>query len=611
MRRITILSLCAALAPSLAGDQPVPRFTDPERRSKLAAAFPEIEKLFEDYRRERRIPGLVFGVVIDGEPALIRCLGVRNRESNGPVTPDTVFRIASMTKSFTAAAVLKLRDEGKLSLDDPVSRWIPEAGRLRYPTGDTAPLRVRQLLTHSCGFPEDNPWGDRQLDASDAALTSWLKAGIPFSTPPGTAYEYSNYGFALAGRVISKASGTSYREYLEKRILAPLGMTASTLEPAAVPSSALATGYERREGEYFVIPMLGHGSFGAMGGLLTSARDLARYVAWQLDAWPPRGGEDGGPLRRSSRREMQQAWQAVGLTATRSAPGGELRAAAAGYGYGLAVNRDCRFDHIVRHGGGLPGFGSHMMWLPEYGVGMFAMANLTYSGPSAPMERAFDALRRTGGLQPRRLPPSPALLSARDAIARLWQRWDDVEAKQIAADDLFQDRSAGDRRKEVERLREELGSCRAEDTLEPGNLLRGRFRMTCDRGFADVSFTLAPTMPPKVQFLEFTMARRPGEDMARAAATVASLAGSFSRDRLAAAASPSLDQEALARSLAAVGAHYGACRVAETVSGDGRRAGRFRLHCDRASLDVLLRLDEQGRLREAAFPMPAGDRCAP
>src|SRR5207247_8151939 len=99
--------------------------------------------------------------------------------SNAPVAAGTVFRIASMTKSFTALAILKLRDEGKLSLEDPVSKWLPEFARMELPTHDTAPLRIRQLLSHSAGFPEDNPWGDQQLSASEADLTRWLGLGIP------------------------------------------------------------------------------------------------------------------------------------------------------------------------------------------------------------------------------------------------------------------------------------------------------------------------------------------------------------------------------------------------------------------------------------------------
>src|SRR5215217_9502560 len=145
------------------GAVPPPQFTDPQRKQKLAAAFPEIERLFKNYMERQQAPGAVLGVIVDGELVWVKAAGVREKTNDAPVTPETVFRIASMTKSFTAMAILKLRDEGKLSLEDPVSRYVPELANLPYPTSDSQVLTIRHLLTHSEGFPEDNPWGDRQL----------------------------------------------------------------------------------------------------------------------------------------------------------------------------------------------------------------------------------------------------------------------------------------------------------------------------------------------------------------------------------------------------------------------------------------------------------------
>lgn len=477
--------------------QEPPRFTDPDRRAKLETAFPKIDRIFEEFQRRRSAPGLVYGVVIDGQLAHVKAMGVRNRATGEPVTADTVFRIASMTKSFTALAVLKLRDEGRLSLNDPVSGWIPEIAKLRYPTRDSPPIRVRDLLTHTAGFPEDNPWGDRQLAISEATFTDWLRKGIPFSTPPGTEYEYSNYGFALLGRIVERASGAPYRDYLEKRILAPLGMKNSTLEPSAVPEKLRAMGYKLTNGQYLEEPSLAHGAFGAMGGLLTNAPDLARYIAFQLSAFPARDEEDRGPVRRSSLREMQQAWRLYELSVE-----GSDRAVVRGYGYGLVVLRDRRFAHMVGHGGGLPGFGSYMLWLPEYGVGVFAMANVTYAAPFVAAREALNALDATGGLTPRKLPPAPVLIETRDRIFRLWQRWDDAAADELAADNLYLDRPKAERRSEMEKLKAEVGSCNPGE-ISPENALRGSFRLNCDKGGVKVTFTLAPTIPPKVQYLSF------------------------------------------------------------------------------------------------------------
>src|SRR4051794_34095328 len=109
---------------------PVPLFTDPQRVQRFTSGIPSVDAVFRQYAEDNHIPGLVWGIVIDGKLVHVNSVGVRNRTTGAGVTRDTVFRIASMTKSFTALAILKLRDSGKLSLEDPVSRWIPEFGRM-------------------------------------------------------------------------------------------------------------------------------------------------------------------------------------------------------------------------------------------------------------------------------------------------------------------------------------------------------------------------------------------------------------------------------------------------------------------------------------------------
>jgi CubicO group peptidase (beta-lactamase class C family) len=185
---------------------PEPRFADPDRARKLAAAFPEIEKMFAERVERQHMPGAVFGIIIDGQLLWVKSAGVAETKSRTAVTPDTVFRIASMTKSFTAMAILKLRDEGKLSLDDPVSKYVPALVDLPYPTKDSPALTIRHLLSHSEGFPEDNPWGDRQLAQSDNAIKNFMRSGIPFSNAPGVSFESSNFVFAIVGAVVQAVS---------------------------------------------------------------------------------------------------------------------------------------------------------------------------------------------------------------------------------------------------------------------------------------------------------------------------------------------------------------------------------------------------------------------
>ena len=500
-----LIPLCLLFIPGLcvaADAYPPARFADPNRIAKLESAFPEIDKIFGAYAVDKRIPGMVWGIVIDEQLVHVGSAGVQDLVSKSPVTETTAFRIASMTKSFTALAILKLRDQGKLSLEDPVSKWLPEFSKMELPTQDTAPLKIRQLLEHSAGLPEDNPWGDQQLSASDADLDGWLQRGLPFSTPPDTRYEYSNYAFALLGRIVTKASGVPYDEYVRSRILAKLKMNSSTFRFADVPAAQRAIGYRLRpDGTYLEEPPLAQGVFGSAGGLLTDAQDLGRYVAFHLSAWPPRDAPDDGPVRRSSVREMSHLWTPANLNVRRQ--GGVLQATESGYGYGLRVSIDCRFEHIVAHGGGLPGFGSYMAWLPDYGVGIFAMATLTYSGPSEPINHAWDVMLRSAGLQRREVPASPLLTEMRGHIISLWKHWDDAEAKQISAMNFLIDARASQRRAEIQKLKDEVGECADAGPVIAENWLRGQFNLTCTHGTVGAFFTLSPTHPPAIQHLSF------------------------------------------------------------------------------------------------------------
>ncbi|HET7698035.1 MAG TPA: serine hydrolase domain-containing protein [Vicinamibacterales bacterium] len=516
MRRAAIALCCVLTSAELNGQNvghqaPPPQFADAARREKLASAFAEIDKLFRDYAAGANIPGAAWGIVVDGELAHTGVLGYRELAAKSPVTPDTVFRIASMTKSFTAMAIMKLRDAGKLSLDDPAEKYVPEMKSLVYPTSDSPRITIRHLLSHAEGFPEDNPWGDQQLADTDEQLSALIRGGIPFSNAPGVAYEYSNYGFAILGRIVGTLSGNrgtptqAYTKYVQDQILQPLGMTSTTLEPSSVPADRLAHGYRWEDAQWKEEPLLANGSFGSMGGMLTTLSDLGRYVGAYLAAWPPRDAPESGPVRRASLREMQQVWRPSPASVTAGGSGVQLNAG--GYGFGLRVAQTCAFPTVVSHSGGLPGFGSLMRWLPEYGVGIIAFGNRTYSGWARTVDLSLDALARTGALQPRVVRPSPALVSARDAVAGLIVTWDDGVADRIAAQNLYLDESKARRRAAIARLVAAAGACTAGsgfDRVE--NALRGDWTMRCAHGDLRVAITLAPTNPPLVQYLSVTAA---------------------------------------------------------------------------------------------------------
>ena len=509
----TGVSMLVLLASNLAGQAtqsaPPAAFPDPARVAKLSSAFADVDRVFKAYAEREHIPGAVWGIVIDGRLAHVGVTGYRDVAAKAPVDSGTIFRIASMTKSFTALAILKLRDEGKLSLDDPAEKWVPELAGLKYPTTDSPKITIRHLMSHAEGFPEDNPWGDQQLAVTDEEMSRMMRAGIPFSNAPGVAYEYSNYGFAILGRIVTKASGMPYRRYIGETILRPLGMTSTTLEPREVPAGRIAQGYRWEDEQWKLEPQLPDGAFGSMGGMLTSTRDLGVYVGMFLGAWPPHDGAETGPVKRATLREMQQIHRPRPASVTRAA-NGTLLLSTGGYGYGLGISGDCNFAHIVAHSGGLPGFGSLMRWLPEYGVGIIAFGNRTYTGWGGPTNDALGILAKTGGLVARVPQPSPVLTARREAVSRLVLNWNDRLADSLAAVNLFLDESADRRKAHVAKLLSEVGPCRAGtgfDVVE--NALRGQWTMPCDRGALRVSITLAPTTPPRVQFLDVSRAPSP------------------------------------------------------------------------------------------------------
>jgi CubicO group peptidase (beta-lactamase class C family) len=507
---ILVAVTCALAAASAAAAQtPAPsslgepaRFADPDRLAKLAGAFPEIDRLIRQFAEHTRVPGAAWGIIVDGRLVHSGTLGLREVQSRAPVDSETVFRIASMSKSFTAAAVLQLRDAGLLQLDDPAEKYVPELKGLRYPTADSPPVTVRHLLTHSAGWPEDNPWGDQQLAATDAEMSAFMRSGIPFSTAPGTAYEYSNFGYAILGRIVANVSGLPFPQYLTERLLRPLGMTSTTLEATAVPPHRLAHGYRLQDGSWLEEAQLPDGAFGPMGGMLTSISDLGRWVGFMLHSWPPRNEPDDGPLGRASVREMQQVWRYNGAAAVRDAGTGGFTLSAGGYGYGLSIRQTCLFRAIVAHSGGLPGFGSVMRWLPDQGVGIIALGNLTYTGWGGVTDQALQALVQTGGLVARVPQPAPVLLTRQDQVSRLVARWDDALADSMAAMNLYLDESRDHRRVAIDALRQQAGGeCRPHGAIIAENALRGRWRMRCRDGDLVVTITLAPTEPAAVQML--------------------------------------------------------------------------------------------------------------
>src|SRR5688500_15358174 len=199
------------------------------------AVLVEIDRAMENYRLDAHIPGMVWAIVQDGRLVHVRGAGAQDIETKRAVNADTLFRIASMTKAFTALSILELRDDDKLALDAPVETYVPELRGWKYPTEDSPKISVRELLTHTAGFVTDDPWGDRQTPMPEEDFTRLLRDGVPFSRPPAVAMEYSNLGYALLGRIVANVSREPYKDFVRRSLLVPLGMTSTGYDAAAAP----------------------------------------------------------------------------------------------------------------------------------------------------------------------------------------------------------------------------------------------------------------------------------------------------------------------------------------------------------------------------------------
>lgn len=588
------------------GRVPPAQFADAERRAKLAAALPRIEALMSQGFKDLKVPGLSYAVIIDGDVVLARGLGVANAATKAPVTEDTAFRIASMTKSFTALAVLKLRDAGKLSLDDPVARHVPELRNWAPATADAGPLTLRHLLAHSGGLPEDNPQGDRQLALTPAQFSAWIAGAVPLAAAPGSAFEYSNLGYMLLGRVISNVALRPYQHYIREEILLPLGMSSTTWSAAAVPADRLAQGHRPQDQGFETEPLLEDGEGGAMGGLITTPRDLARFVGAMLAAWPPRDAAEGPPALRRTLREMQLGQGLPGLWMGRRLPGGPAAALAYSYGFGLQSGTHCKWGRQVDHSGGLPGFGSLMLWLPDHGVGVITMTNLTYTTGGRLLMDALHLLHDTGALQPRGALAAAALEEAAVSATDLVLDWSDARAQVLAADNLFLDQPLPELREAIQRAREGLGRC-TRGALTPENALRGKQRLRCEQGWIDLELTLAPVPGPRVQSFVITSGRplQPAlrqvvDDIAMAVAQGASTLD----------LATGVDRSSIAAVLESTRMAYGSCTAGPVQEGNGTSQAKLKLLCDRGTLEMNVAL-EQGRLTKLSLRPEFGAACLP
>lgn len=481
-----------------------PFFSQSARKTQLREAAGLVDTMFRAFARDHHFPAIAYGVVLDGELVLSGADGFTDVDRRIKATTRSMFRIASMTKSFTAMAIVKLRDEGRLALDEPAAKYIRELRDVQYLTDDAPVITIRNLLTMSAGFPEDNPWGDRQLADKPEELLGCIKEGISFSNVPSKEFEYSNMGYAMLGEIISTVSGKPYQSYITEQLLHPLKMYNTQWEYNNVHADTLALGYRWEDGTWKTEPMLHDGIYGAMGGLITTIEDFSRYVSFHLQAWPPRNGVDTGPVKRSSLREMHRPWQFRGLYTRGPCP------AASAYGYGLGWMRNCEGIERVSHSGGLPGFGSEYRFYPEHGIGIISFANVTYAEAGVLNSMVMDTLMSLYHFPPRALPASDTLLARKEQLITLWKDWsseagESTLERRILAENFYLDRSRDQWIAEAKSWKAAIGTVTSISELIPANQLRGTFTIAGMKGSLEVFFTLTPEHVPRIQELNVVL----------------------------------------------------------------------------------------------------------
>ncbi len=450
----------------------------------------DIASTVRAFAQDRELPSVVLAVSRDGE--LLEVHGAGTLQLGAERTPDadSVYRIASMTKSFTAAAVLLLRDRGQLRLDDTV--------RTHLVGFDDEVTTVRDLLTMNGGFPTDDPWGDRHEPTPLEQFDAMVRAGMSRIHGPREGFEYSNLGYALLGRIIAGVTGGSYAEFVAQELLQPLGLAATRFDYRELDPAVSAVGYAPDASGLHEEPQTVPGAFSPMGGLHSSVRDLSTWVNGFLSAF--NHPQQYHPLAASSRREQQQPCSFQRLV-LRSEP--ESSASSLSYGFGLTAEEHSQLGRFVQHSGGYPGFGSYMRWHPATGYGVVALSNRTYAPMGALVEQVCNALVTEA--EPLVKPIArlwPVTRQAMDVAESLLCAWNDDLADAWFAHNLDMDQSREERRQSVERMSANYVT-RDEHSVNSRTPAHARWEVRTERGDLVLELSMSPDRTPRIQTLTY------------------------------------------------------------------------------------------------------------
>ncbi len=343
-------------------------------RPEVRAAIGLFAAWIESQRAYSGLPALSVGIVSDQEMLWAAGFGEADPARHAPATPETLYRVASITKLFTATAILQLRDAGRLQLDDPLTRhlpWFSVASR----HADAPTITIRHLITHTSGLPREAAfpyWTDGEFPTAEKMREALPGQEAVLATE--TQWKYSNLALALAGEIVAAVSGVAYEEYVARHILEPLGMRDTLVRTPDRDDPRLARGFGRRlpGGRREPAPFTDSRAITAAANISTSVSDLARFAMLQFRDGPAGGAQI---LRGSTLREMQRvhwlepSWQA-------------------GWGLGFRILRSGERT-LIGHGGALRGYRTQILLCPAEKLGVIVLTSADDGNPMQFVERAF------------------------------------------------------------------------------------------------------------------------------------------------------------------------------------------------------------------------------
>ena len=331
-----------------------------------AAARDKIDQIAQEVLTRTGVPSASLAVVQDGRIAYVKAYGAARLEPRVPAQSDMRYSIGSISKQFTAAAVLMLAEEGKLSLDDKVARWLPDLTRANE-------ITIRQLLSHTSGYQDDWPQDyvpDFMLHHGGVQkiLDGWARKPLDFE--PGTQYQYSNTGYTVAGVIVEKASGMPLMDFLRARLFKPLAMTSVLDIDQNRLTESDPTGYLRYAlGPARVAPKEGQGWLFAMGELAMTAEDLAKWDVSLIDH---------SLLKPASYDQMERV-----VVLKNGLP--------AGYGLGLSVGQQSG-HRALSHGGEVSGFTAQNVVFPDDHAAIAVLTNQDAANAAGQIARLITAV---------------------------------------------------------------------------------------------------------------------------------------------------------------------------------------------------------------------------